>query len=186
MGDVKWMDFSGAPPLLIPERFLGVWRGFYLPADEEEDCPDLELPDGRAFCICDEFDFEHPQTDYDRLCARGGGHFLHPVGPGRALVISDDSDGPVGWWPEQQMVLTVSRYLPDPACFDRLEWKGEVRWQIPDGRLILMNSCLHGADPDKPQDEFVEIDLEPGVYSITAADHSEGICVMLYRFRRVG
>jgi hypothetical protein len=118
-------------------------------------------------------------------CVRSGEHFLHPVGPGQALAVSDYSDGTVGWWPEQRMLLTVSRYLPDTACFDRLEWKDEVRWQVPDARLILMNSCLHGADPDERRDQFIEINLEPGVYSITAADHSEDICVMLYRFRRV-
>lgn len=184
MNSVKWMDYSGAPPLLIPERILHFWSGFYLPAGKG-DSPDLELPDGRALCVCAEFDFEHPRTDYDRLCARGGGHFLHPVGPGQALAISDYSDGTVGWWAEQQMLLTVSRHLPDPACFDRLEWRDEVRWEVPAGPLILMNSCLHGADPDKSQDEVDVIELNPGIYSITAADHSEDFCVMLYRFRQI-
>jgi hypothetical protein len=184
MVETKWMDFSGAPPILMPERLLDFWGGFYLPADEN-DTADLTLPNGRAFCVQDDFDFKHPKTDYDRLCARAGGHFLHPVGPGQALGISDYSDGTVGWWPEQQMLITVSQHLPDPAGFELLEWKDEVIWQIPDAGLILMNSCLHGADPDKPQDQFVEIDLQPGKYSITAADYSEGICVMLYRFRRV-
>jgi hypothetical protein len=187
-----WMDFSGAPPILIPERYLGLWNGFYLEdtIDPDEDLNlsgDLVLPDGRSFSVWDEFDFQNPKTDYDRLC--GSGHrknFLHPLGDGHALVLVDYSDGTTGWWPEQQVVLTVSRQLPDPASFDRLAWGDELRWTVPDRRVVLMNSCLHGADPDnRSSDQFVEIDLEPGEYSITTADAEGEWCIVLHRLRRV-
>ena len=89
----------------MPEKLLPYWNGFYEEMDlndpeMDHDYPDLELPDGRLFRINDEFDFDHPQTDYDRLCGykASSEHFLYPVGPGEILAIGDYSDGATGWW----------------------------------------------------------------------------------------
>lgn len=189
MVNVKWMDYSGAPPILIPERFLGLWNGFYLPVEEEEEDVygdgDFQLPDGRNFYIHDEFDFKNPKTDYDRICAKDGGSYLYQLGLGHSLVIQDYSDGTVGWWPEQNMLITVSRHLPDPSTFGHLNWENEIRWQIPDKRLYLLNPCMHGEQAKEPSPEVDIIDLTPGEYSIKAAESNEKYCVVLYRFERI-
>jgi len=167
MADIKWMDFSGAPPILIPERLLPFWNGFYVPDDDPDDpwSADITLPDGRRFVA----DCDNPDTDYEAICGRSGSSFLHPLGSGQALVIIDHSDGTVGWWPEERMLLTCSRHLPDQSTLDQLQWKLLFQWNIPDSRLLLMNSCLHGADPNKPPKDFDEISLEPGKYSVEEA-----------------
>lgn len=190
MAEVKWMDYSGAPPILIPGSLLHHWNGFFLPTevDEEDECVcgDLELPDGRCFDIQDEFDFQNPKTDYDRICAHDGSSYLYPLGAGHALVVSTYSDGTVGWWRDQNILLSVSRHLPDPVSLGHLPWKDEICWRIPDKRLYLLNSCLHGEQARKPADDVEVIDLEPGEYSITQADAEGKYCVFMHRFRRIG
>jgi len=186
MSNIKWMDYSGSPGLMIPVSLLGFWGGFYVPMENEKR-PDLMLGDGRQFRVCDDFDFENPQTDYDRICARansgGESHFLYPVGPSQALVIADCQDGTIVWWADQKVVVTASyRHLPDPGCLDQLEWSNEVRWNVTEKRLVLINSCVHGANANEEEDEFTEVELEPGVYSVTSAWVREHH-VMVYRFR---
>jgi hypothetical protein len=50
---VRWLDFSGAPPMLIPQSLAELWRGTTDPATGEYR----------------EFDKDNPVTDYDRACA---------------------------------------------------------------------------------------------------------------------
>jgi hypothetical protein len=192
MPDVKWMDFSGAPPILIPESLLAYWSGFYLPLEAEDlDLDgDLELPDGRKFFVCDDFDFSQPQTDYDRICAGPNHSFVHPLGSlpepaGDALVIVDESDGTVGWCAEQQMLITLSRHLPSSEELAGLEWTERLCWEVPAGRVVLMNPCLHGEDPAKAEGDHCFIDWAPGKCSIMEAYSDVEYCVRLYRFCRV-
>jgi hypothetical protein len=189
MSAAKWMDFSGAPAIILPESLAGAWNGMFVPLPGASRECDLKLPDGRVFKLLG-LDLDRPATDYDQICGRNLDHrngpmFVHPVGTGSALVIDSDGDGVVGWWPEQQMIVTVSEYLPDPSVFDRLEWRDEIRWQVPTSRLILMNSTLHGADPGKSESSHTVIELEPGEYSIARAKPEDGKWVLLHRFRRI-
>src|SRR5436309_3530469 len=121
MSEVRWVDYSGAAPILLPVSLLPYWRGFYLPADRGDDCPDLELPEG-AFTICTNFDFTHPKTDYDRVCALGGVPAVQvlPVGPGQGLVFATELDS-LAWWPERLMVVNGGS-LPKPSLLKRVEW----------------------------------------------------------------
>lgn len=191
--DVTWMDFSGAPPILVPEGVLPDWHGFYRPCepDEDEDLDlggDLELPDGRAFYVDDEFDFENPTTDYDRVCRYTQPLdrqpvCVMPVGSGEVVAITDYGDSHVGWWPERRMVLTVSRHVPDLSRIPEDAWTHGVDWTIPEGSVRLMHSCEFGTAP--AADHFVDLDLDPGRYRVDWYDWTFDYCVMLYRFTKV-
>lgn len=188
MPDACWMDFSGAPAILIPEPLAEAWNGMFVPMGPDQQDADLTLRDGRMFRLHD-CDFERPVTDYDRLCQRWlsrqeGPIFTHPVGPGTALVIDPDGDGVVGWWSDQKVIVTISQHLPDPERLDTLTWGDEIRWRIPGTRLILMNSTLHGADPGKSGEDHLVIEMEAGEYSISRSEPEDDLWYLLHRFRR--
>jgi hypothetical protein len=183
------MDFSGGPAIVLPEPLAGAWNGMYAPSPESSHKGDLRLSDGRTFQLLSP-DFERPVTDYDRLCQMSLNHpfrpiFTYPVGAGSALVIDTGGDGVVGWWPDQQIIVAVSEYLPDPSALDHMEWGDEMFWHVPSSRLLLMNPTLHGANPDKSEGDHTVIELEPGDYSIAMAEPRGEVWVELYRFRRV-
>ena len=183
MGTV-WMDFSGAPAIVIAECALACWSGFYLPIADDESIPDIELPDGRKLVMDTTFDFEHPITDYDRVCARREELFVYPVGSSEALVISNGADR-VGYWAEERIVLTGGRQ-PPASRLDRLLWKQAARWRVTASPLVLMNSCDYGEDPLPTQ--RTRVDLTPGNYIIETAqavDEENPFVVSLCRLRRV-
>lgn len=192
MVDPYWMDFSGAPPLVVPHRCLPSWHGFFVPSepDEEDDEPfgDLVLPNGRVFDVWDECDFDNPATDYDRVCAHtqkleNQPLSLYPVEPTEVLTITDYGDSAVGWWAEQRMILTVSRHVPDLSQIPDDGWTDAIEWDVPEGPLRLLHSCEFGTAPAK--DHYVDFEFEPGRYRIDCFDYAIDFCVMLYRFRRV-
>ncbi len=181
---IRWMNYSGSPALFVPESLLRRWHGFFLPAgDSREDLPDLELPSGHRYNICDDFDFAHPRTDYDHLCARLEGKVCvtFPVPGGELLSVSDGNDL-VGWWSEACTLVTGGQRLPGCGHWDELHWEPEVEWYLPDSTVFLMNACLHGAEPElgQAQGQFARIFLDVGRYSVCRA-HFEGL--NLYRFR---
>jgi hypothetical protein len=157
----EFVDYSGAAPILLPVSLLPFWRGFYLPAAPDLRFADLEIEEGR-FTICDQFDFDHPKTDYDRACALGGIPAIQelPVGPGVGLVFATELDS-LTWWPEQTMLVN-GWSLPDVAKLGRVHWSDETLWVAAETEFVLMNACEHGANPDK-KDSF-KVRLELGEY----------------------
>lgn len=187
MVTIAWLDYSGAPALFLPEMVAGDWAGFFLPAAASEPYPDLELPDGRGFNIDSTFDFAHPRTHYDQLCAHlemiSAEVTLYPVGLGQAVALSDGKDS-LGWWAEEQILITGGRLTPLPAVLSTLPWQPLLKWQLPPGRVWLINACLHGLEPQlstPPTDQFTELNLRPGLYTL-ASSHYQGL--HLYRFRQ--
>ncbi len=104
MAKTGWVNYAKAAPILLPTTLLRCWHGFYLPTTRDND--DLDMP-RQAFRICDDFDFKHPKTDYDRACAA-----LSPrravakvrVGSGSGLVFAA-VNGPLTWWQKQRMLV---------------------------------------------------------------------------------
>jgi hypothetical protein len=193
VNEIICMDFSGAPPLLLPRSLLPFWKGHFLPAEPDgtDEYVDLELPDGRRFTY-HALDEANPRTDYDRLCSQ----ILRlptfcirvNVGPGEGLVISDERDGSVGWWPARQTFLDgCVRPNLDEGEFDHLAWEQELIWTVPERQIVLMNSCMHGQDPLLAQigsDDHLKIELEPGDYAVSSVEYTgHGYWQRLYRFR---
>lgn len=188
--DVIWMDYSGAPALLIPDSLKHQWRGFYLRAEPgESGIPDLELADG-AYNIHDEFDFDNPRTDYDRACATNLGEnheqtltqYFISIGPGKGLVFSSGEDNHA-WWAAQNMVVSGGG-LPDPDKLDNQTWEEALVWDIEEDALTLMNACNHGLEPDI---DFTPVRLPAGRHVIERACYIEGDdSLILHRFTCTG
>jgi len=182
MANVVWVDDSGAAPILLPMSLLPYWEGFYLPAHPDEDYPDLELTDGK-WVICDDFDFDHPKTDYDRACALGGIPAAQtlPVGPGLGLVLTTERDALT--WLADCLMVVAGGALPDPALLARVEWSNVCVWTATEPDFVFMNACYHGADPDKGPHFTVR--LEPGEYTIQRGSYGwadDDPSLTLFRF----
>src|SRR5262249_21204386 len=138
-------------PILLPESLLPFWSGFFLPFRRRDEFPDLELPDGRAYKMCTDFNFKKPKTDYDRVCALtcGSGRQINliDVGPGQGLA-PEDSAGGLGWWADEHILIAGGRDFPPGRDPDQLEWTETATWDVPDSRVTIMNACLHGLQPD--------------------------------------
>jgi hypothetical protein len=180
----NFVDYSGAAPILLPVSILRYWRGFYLPADpdDDDDLPDLEIAEG-AFNICDDFDFENPKTDYDRACSLGGIPAVQmiSVGPGKGLVFATELD-PLSWWPRMQTLVNGGG-LPEPARLEKVEWSDELVWQNDDAEFILMNACDHGCAPRK-NDSF-NVHLPSGEYVVQRGEYGwagNDLALVLFRF----
>jgi hypothetical protein len=146
MVKTDWVNYAKAAPILLPTTLLRCWRGFYLPTTRDND--DLELP-RQAFRICDDFDFEHPKTDYDRACAAlSPGYSVAKVrvGSGFGLVFAA-VNGPITWWQKQRMLVNGGG-LPPPDRLDEVHWFDEVEWAARVSEFVLMNACDHGRNPD--------------------------------------
>lgn len=193
MSNVHWMDFSGAPPFLLQERHLHLWNGMHVPLADLDDSADSELIDGRAFVVDATLDFKNPRTDYDRLCAAAlaarESHGLYPVGDGHGLYIHGRISDTVGWWHEQQLLISYCHALPDPALLDGLTWTDEVLWRVETAEIVLFNSTLHGSNLANHPRWCEPFYLQPGLYSVVRAHYehpTDDWDAVLYRFRRVG
>jgi hypothetical protein len=92
-----WLDFSGAPPLLIPLSLVGLWRGGVDPSS------------GRYRDV----NTENPKTDYDRAClAAWPGRGLIEVGKALALALYTEWDQ-VSWDPGCR-VVACGGWWPSP------------------------------------------------------------------------
>jgi hypothetical protein len=183
---VKWVDYSGAIPILLPLGIKQHWNGFYLPSDPAAGrIPDLELSDAN-YDIYDDFDFEHPKTDYDRAGALAGISpvQLIPVGTGHGVVFAAEMDR-LTWWSGLSMLVNGG-VLPDLARLNQIDWSRELELDIVEPGHFLMNACDHGADEDGM--DFLEVTLLPGRYVIEYGRygwHADDPYLVLFRFVRV-
>jgi hypothetical protein len=181
----RWVNYSGAAPILLPVSLVRYWRGFFLPA-EKHDVADLELPEGR-FKICSAFDSHNPKTDYDRACALGGIPAVQRlrVGRGYGLVFATEQDS-LTWWPERLMLVNGGS-LPKASLLRRVIWKDECAWRAAQTDFVLMNACEHGSNPNLGPD--FEIHLEPGQYLVQWGQYGwadDDPSMILFQFVRRG
>jgi hypothetical protein len=164
---VRWVDYSGAPPILLPASIVKAWKGINLPAAPDNDYPDLILPEGRFECFTD-FDFDHPRTDYERACqlfrrldADGIAQAI-AVGSGEGLVFGTELDS-MTWWHEQNLLVNGGG-LPRRTRLSEIEWANGITWKAVHRSHILMNACDHGGNPKK--DKYFKVTLVPGDYVV--------------------
>ncbi len=191
--DVKWMNFSGAPALLVPRSAMPAWNGYYQLAPPEavtSGDADFVAADGRAFVMHLEFDFDAPVTDYDRLCAPGLSNVrLVSIGGVAALYVSDGADSH-GWWHTRNMLVTNADRVPTEEQLARATWHRLLAWTIHEPDLVLFNSCFHGEDAvaralaGEHDDEIELVRLEPGEYGVDQETSDIADAARLYRLVR--
>ena len=87
----RWLDFSGAPPILVPLNSVELWRGA------------VDMSSGHYA----DLNSENPKTDYDHAClAAWPGRGLIKVGKGLALVLYSEWDQ-IPWNPAAELSRAV-------------------------------------------------------------------------------
>ncbi len=174
---LRFLNFSGAPALLIPKSALASWHGILSSVPPLADAsPDFTDPAGVDWYIDDAFDFENPKTDYDHLCAalqdRTERILTTPTG---ALAISDGCDT-AAWWPSRQMILTGSEEETDPRSIERLFFEPCGELTVVEPSWVLMNAAMSGIEllSGDGSDEHVEITLPLGRHCVERATRDGG------------
>ena len=153
-----WLDFAGAPPLLIPAALVPFWRG----------CIDRST--GRY----SDLDTKPPTTDYDRACAAAWpGRGLIAVGDSTALVLYSEWDE-VAWDPSAKIVACGS-WWPTVEQLNSAGWCDPLRWNSAHTEYLLMNSAADGS-VELHADDCFKIHLPLGVCTLEYAQ-IEDACI---------
>lgn len=163
----NWLDFSGAPPLLIPTRLVPYWRGAINPATGaySDLSSDIFL------------------TDYDRACAAAWpGRGVLPVADSSALVLYSEYDEHT--WLESLGLVACGGWVPTEVELTGAAWADPVSWEIQDSEFLLMNSAADGAAGLREND-FVAVELLPGKYIIEYAHVESTYAGCFHRFFQV-
>jgi hypothetical protein len=146
-----WLDFSGAPAMLIPAALVKLWRGAIDPATESYS--DLNTKD--------------PKTDYDRACAAAWpGRGEVRLGKSSALVIYSEYDEHA--WMAQENVVASGSWFPTPEQLQQANWTDAFTWQTDFEDYLLLNSAADGKKALSP-DDCAPITLKLGTYLIEFA-----------------
>jgi hypothetical protein len=164
--EVRWLDFSGAPPMLIPQILAEHWRGTTDPATGKYR----------------ELDQDNPVTDYDRACAtaRPDSIILEFRGA-PILVFYTEHDRHA--WDVGRQILACGGWLPSEDEVRRATWTDPIRWRAEHTDYLLMNSAADGS-ADLLDDDFMSLRLPSGLYTIERADISSIYLGVFHRFVR--
>ena len=83
------------------------------------------------------------------------------------------------------MLLEGARNLPDLSKVRETDWNEPVLWTVPDSRVLLMNSCLHGLEDFSDEPDCEELTFDPGEYRVDSHHAQDGSEVKIYRFTRL-
>ena len=139
----RWIDFSGAPPILVPVALAMLWRGALDPGTGE--FRDLNT--------------REPRTDYDRACAAAWpGRGRLPLGNASALVLYSEYDEHT--WDSEHGIIACGGWLPTPQQIASASWTDPLRWNSEYTDYLLMNSAAAGAA--LREDEYMMVTLPRG------------------------
>jgi hypothetical protein len=148
----RWLDFSGAPPLLIPSRLVRQWHGAEDPAT------------GKYLAL----NTKQPRTDYDRACkAAWPGRGVLPVEDASALSLYTEFDEHT--WHEAGRLVACGSWLPTEAELREAVWSDPLEWEVEDTEFYLVNSAASGTD-SLNSEQLIRVLLQPGRYVIEYAD----------------
>jgi hypothetical protein len=146
--EISTVDFSGAPPLLIPRSLAASWRGTTDP-----------LTGGYR-----ELDLSDPVTDYDRACAAAwpGREILDFMGT-QILALYTEFD--LHAWDANRQVLACGGWFPSDNELSRATWTDPIRWRAEHKDYLLMNAAADAWDGLLDAD-YILVQLRPGVYTV--------------------
>ena len=147
-----WLDFSGAPPVLIPQSLAPFWRGTTNPATGNYS----------------ELNTDQSVTDYDRACAVAwpGRSVLDFMGS-TVLVLYTEFD--LHTWDPEKRIVACGGWLPPDDELRRANWTDRVHWQTQETNLWLLNSAVD-AELGLSDDDYLPVHLEAGSYTIEYSD----------------
>ena len=181
---LKWMNFSGSSIIFLPLNLKKDWKGFYSEVDSHfQGTVDLNI-DGKEYYINDDFDFDNPQTDYDKICSINKNHFTYKVGLDEMLAVSAFYDS-FAWHDEKNILINGRLNELDENLLSQINWKDKIEWNIKSEQIILMNSCDCPLDMFIDENDFQIINLFKGKYSIEYGDYSDKYCTLLYKFTKI-
>jgi hypothetical protein len=149
---MRWLDFSGAPPVLIPQSLAPFWRGTTNPVTGNYS----------------ELNTDQPVTDYDRACAVAwpGRSVLDFMGS-PILVLYTEFD--LHTWDPEKRIVACGGWFPSEDELRRATWTDGVHWQTQETNLWLMNSAVD-AERGISDDDYLPVHLEAGSYTIEYSD----------------
>jgi hypothetical protein len=150
--EVRWLDFSGAPPMLIPQSLAALWRGTTDRATEEYRETNLQAP----------------VTDYDLACAAAwpGKSIIEFMGSS-LLVLYTEFD--LNTWDDQRELVACGGWLPSDNEFHSATWTDRIHWRPMETDLLLMNSAADGGQ-GLGHDDYLHVRLTPGLYAVEYCD----------------
>ena len=161
---MRWIESAGGPLLLLSERNLGSWEGV------------LGLISGPAAAVG--YSPGEKATDYDRACSAEGLLGIIKVGGEEAVLLSGEALQTI-WVPvgaaNGGMFI---RWFFGESEAEFLSWIGKIpeaifrhdaKVNIRERRLVLFDSAVAGRNVKKRPEEYLSIELEPGVYEIKTA-----------------
>ena len=183
--ELRWMNFSGAPALLLPRSSVSAWHGIFSSVPPRRDSkPDLHSDNGDAFYLHDTFDFAYPKTAYDRLCGefqdRRAETLIVPIGEVDAFSVSDGSDT-FSWWSDESMIVSGAERLPDRDALRSLDWRRIHAIEVREPEWLLANAALNGIEMKDGSPDLHAVSLELGIYVIESAHTADQ---GLYRLSR--
>jgi hypothetical protein len=146
-----WLDFSGAPAMLIPAALVTLWRGAIDPATESY--ADLNS--------------KEPKTDYDRAClAAWPGRGEVRLGDSSALVMYSEHDEHA--WMAKDCVVASGSWFPTSEQLEQANWTDAFDWEADFDEYLLLNSAADGKNRLQP-DDHLPVKLERGTYLVEFA-----------------
>jgi Immunity protein 21 len=161
----NWLDFSGAPPLLIPKRLIGKWGGAVSKVSGE--CSDLNT--------------REPHTDYDHACKEAWpGKGILSIGDSSALALYTEFDNHA--WDEEKLIVACGGWLPTDEQVAKAQWSDALEWHIEEAEFLLLNSAASGILGLR-EDDFIDVHLHPGKYIVEYAEIESDYVGCFHRFR---
>ena len=146
---LRWIDLSGAPPVLLPATLAPQWRGVIDPKTNKPR----------------ELDLQNPVTDYDRACAAAW--------PGKNTI---DFKGSVALafytefddlnWDARRLLVALGGWLPSDEELQETLWTDAVIWEADHADYLLFNAGLD-ASAGLHDDDVIQVRLKPGTYTVS-------------------
>jgi len=144
----RWIDCSGAPPMLISQKLSSVWRGTTDPRTGKYR----------------QLDLDKPITCYDHVCAAtsAGNGILEFMGSSVLAFYTEDD---LHSWDSRRQLVAGGGWMPSDRELRKVEWINPMEWIVRDEKFLLINSAV---DVSRGIDEgdLLEVHLEQGHYRV--------------------
>jgi len=136
-------------------------------------------------------------TDYDRACRIDGWLGVIAVGATQGLVLGDEPMQTAWVPPCTEAGGMMVRWVFAESEDEVVEWLGKIPdaifrpeclFRVERPTLLLFDSGLAGRNVKSRPEEYLSIELEPGLYEIETAiyEPDERTCMVVHRFKRSG